>query len=115
VSDRAAALVVLRPAGGGEMTEPITTSNLRASVPDPEVAERVRSAFAEQGLTVGPLVGNSFSVEGDRERFQTLFPDLPEKEGSGAELDPSRLPQEARDHVQAVVTEAPPEFGPWNP
>jgi hypothetical protein len=114
--DEAAVLVVLRPARGdlGDVG-PITARNLESAAPDPEAAERARATFADLGLTPGPVVGISFALHGPRERLRELLPDLDAKEGTGQELDLFRLPAAAREAIQAVVSEAPPEFGPWNP
>jgi hypothetical protein len=115
--ERAAALVVLKPASGADRSpnEAITTATLRQNAPDPGVAERLRSHFVRQGFEVGPLVGISFSIAGPRELMSGVFPGYAQSEGTDAELPLDALPEDLRSAVQAVATEAPPEFGPWNP
>jgi hypothetical protein len=111
----AAALVVLRPAGGGDVTgEPITAATVREHQPDPQAAERARRAFADAGFEVGPLVGISFSIAGPRRLLESRFPGFDELEGTGAELPLDRLPADTADAVAAVVSEKPPDFGPGN-
>ena len=83
-----------------------------AIVRDPQDAERVRGVFARAGFAVGPYVGISFSIESTRELMEAWLPDFSEREGSGAELSLERLPDDVRSAVQAVVSEAPPDFGP---
>jgi hypothetical protein len=79
---------------------------------DAEQGEQVRQWFAQAQFTVGPLVGISFSIEAPRALMESHFPDFAEHEGTGAELRLDHLPREIADRVQAVVSEAPPEFGP---
>lgn len=92
MSERVAALVVLRPGA--------------------QAGESVRRAFEAAGFTVGPLVGRSFSIEGPKELMQTRFPDFAASEGTGAELRAGWLDDELSGDVQAVVSEPPPDFGP---
>jgi hypothetical protein len=109
----AGALVVLRPAGGGDVTGgPITAADVGRHAPDPQAAERARRAFADAGFEVGELVGISFSIAGPRRLLEAWFPGFVKLEGTGAELPLDRLPSDVAETVQAVVTEAPPEFGP---
>lgn len=113
---RVGALVVLRPAGGGDVTtRAITAQNVNESAPDRETAEGARRMFAQAGFQVGPLVGIAFSIEGPRELMTSFFDDFVEREGTGAELSLERLPRDAAAVIQAVVSEAPPDFGPGNP
>lgn len=86
-----------------------------AIVRDPAEAERVRSFFADAGLEVGPEVGGSFSVAGPASAMRELFPDLEPDAASERTLSPERLPGEVAQALEAVVTEAPPDFGPGNP
>ena len=110
---RVGALVVLRPPGAEDLgTRTITAETVEQSRPPPEGAARVREVLARAGFTVGPLIGISFSIEGPRELMESTFPDFREREGSGAELGLERLPPDAAEDIQAVVSEAPPDFGP---
>lgn len=114
MSDRlAGALVVLRPAGGRDVTAgPITAANVSEHAPDPDAAERARRTFADAGFGTGPLTGISFSITGPRDLMESWFPGFAGVEGTGAELPLDRLPADVSAAVQAVVTEAPPDFGP---
>ncbi len=87
---RTAALVILRPGAGND----------------------VRRFFSEAEFNVGPLVGESFSIEAPRELMESWFGDFAEREGTDAELDLGRLPPEVAGAVRAVATQAPPDFGP---
>jgi len=78
----------------------------------PETAARTRGAFAQAGFAVGPLVGISYSIEAPRELMESWFPDFTGKEGTGAELSLEQVPPEVAAGIQAVVSEAPPDFGP---
>jgi hypothetical protein len=115
--ERAAALVVLRPADGRERHggETITAASLDQHVPDPESAERVRRFFAERGFDVGPLVGISFSISAPRALMERTFAGFQELEGTGRELPHDPLPSDVRAAIQAVTTEPAPDFGPGNP
>lgn len=93
--ERTAALVVLKP-GAGE-------------------AERAKKYFADAGFELGPLVGISFSISGAAALMDQTFADFRALHGSGGELDLSKLPDDVRGVVRAVVTEAPPDFGPTAP
>jgi hypothetical protein len=94
MADKAAALVVLNEGADGEP---------------------VRRWFASRGFVVGPQVGISFSIEAPRPHLTEHFQDYAEAEGTGAELSLDTLPGELRPAVSAVVSEAPPDFGPTNP
>ncbi len=94
MADNAAALVVLQEGADGEP---------------------VRRWFADQGFEVGPQVGISFSIEASRAHLTEHFQGFEEAEGSGAEMSLDTLPGELRPAVKAVVSEAPPDFGPTNP
>ncbi len=94
--DRVAALVVLNEGAGGE---------------------RVRRWLEGEGFKVGPLVGISFSIEAPRPRMEETFAGFAEAELAQGEreLTLEALPEDVRSAVKAVVLEAPPDFGPWNP
>jgi hypothetical protein len=98
-ADLAAVLVVLRAQEGEHEA-------------DPEAAARVRRAMADAGFRLGPLVGISFAAEGSRERVESTFPRFRELQGTGAELSLERLPDDVTPYIRAVVSEAPPDFGP---
>lgn len=111
-----AVLVVLRPAGGGDLgAEPITAETVERSLPAPEAAATVRAWFQRAGFRLGPLVAISFSAEGSRDLTERWFPDFAALEGSGEALGLEELPADIASLVQAVVSEAPPAFGPGNP
>jgi hypothetical protein len=112
---RVAALVVLRPADGDDLfRRVISAETVHESQADPEAAERVRRAFEEAGFAVGPLVGISFAIEGPKELMQSRFPDFAATEGTGRELSLELLPSNLTEVIHAVVSEAPPDFGPGN-
>jgi hypothetical protein len=113
MTDVTAALVVLRPAGGGELgARTITAETVEQDRPAPESVAQARQAFADAGFTVGPVVGLSFSIEGPRDLMERTFPDFREREGTGTPLSLERQPPEVANHIEAVVSEAPPAFGP---
>jgi hypothetical protein len=96
--DQAAALVVLRPDAAAS-----------------EAGERAQRWFAQNGFETGPLVGISFSIVAPRDAMSRSFSGYEALEGTGGELPLDALPDEVRQTVQAVATEAPPDFGPGNP
>jgi hypothetical protein len=105
------ALVVLQP---GRDTAEVTAATRDEWEPDAERATHARNALAELGFEPGPQVGLSFSITGPRELFERVFQDFAAKERTGESFDLSRLPAGA-EAVQAVVSEAPPAYGPGNP
>lgn len=115
--DRVAALVVMPPASGEDLSEgqPLSAATIERATPDPASVQRALRFFAESGFETGPLVGISFSIAAPRERMERFFPDFTDLEGSGHELPLHGLPANVRDAVSAVTTEAPPDFGPGNP
>jgi hypothetical protein len=93
-----AVLVVVGPEGAG------------SHAPAPADADPVRRFFAEEGFAVGPLVGIAFTIASDRDLMRKWFPDIDRLEGSGEELSLGNLPQQVRERLAAVTTEAPPEL-----
>jgi hypothetical protein len=111
--------VVLRPASGRRLGghEPITAANLGEFQPDPAAAAAVERHFRERGFTVGPLVGNSFSLTGPPALFAREFGaavkgDQPDHDRS---LPLRHLPKEVAAHIEAVTQSEPLAFGPGNP
>jgi hypothetical protein len=68
MSDRRSALVVLR-----SPVESPTAARAAELVPDAAGAAAARNYFAELGFEVGPLVGVSFSIDGNRTLFESTF------------------------------------------
>jgi hypothetical protein len=101
--------VLLRPAHGGEPPpEGVTAATAAEHAPDPDAARRVQEWFAGQGFEVAPMVGAAFAITAPAEQARAAFGDLPDV----GELDRGALPAEIAEHVQAVVAEPPPDFGP---
>ncbi len=84
---------------------------------------RVRAAFSALGFTVGPCVGDAFSIDGAADDFQGVFGvRLRTRSGGGVMCDGApprpqglslqKLPPSLRPLVAAVVFEEPPAFGP---
>jgi hypothetical protein len=110
--------VVLRPASGVEMSEPITSANVAAALPDPAVAARVRAWFEQAGFQVGPAGPLSFSISGPASLFETHLGSESaggSASGGGTTFDAGALPADIAGAVEAVITSAPPDFGPTNP
>jgi hypothetical protein len=99
---------------GGE-SEELTAATIGSRSPDPQVAQRARRFFAEQGFEVGPVVGISFSIAAPLPRMERLFEGARSSVESGGELPLDGLPPEIRKTVLAVATESAPDFGPGNP
>jgi hypothetical protein len=101
--------VVLRPAHGGEPPpEGVTAATAAAPAPHPRGPRRVQEWFADHGFEVAPMVGTSFAIVAPPEHARAVLGDVPEV----GELDRDRLPADVAEHVQAVVAEPPPDFGP---
>jgi hypothetical protein len=113
-SDRvASAQVVLRPASGKRVTEPITSQNVREIMPSSADAALARRTFEELGFQAGPVVANSFSITGPTALFEKAFktrlrPDT-------FELPTHVLPDPIASIVEAVTFTPAPDFGPANP
>ena len=113
------ALVVLRPASGGDLgaDQTITSANVEETLPAPEAVDQVRRYFQERDLEVTEAYGSSFSISAARERLEQLLGvELSDEVlAKGAEIEPGFLPPELAEHVQAVVFTPPPDFGPTAP
>lgn len=113
------ALVVLRPASGGELgrDQPITSATVEEALPAPEAVEQVQRYFRDQGLDVTEAYGPSFSIGGSQEQLERLLGVQLSDEAlaKGAEVRPTFLPPDLSEYVQAVVFTPPPDFGPTNP
>ena len=121
-----AALVMLRPASGREISgaEQITSENIAEYLPDPQVANRVMSFFESKGFEVFPGAGPTFSIAGSRSLFEEVFGkriDVEMKrdmviaattETDDLELPLDLLPEDLSETIQTVTFEAPPDFGP---
>jgi hypothetical protein len=79
---------------------------------DARDVERLRAAYAAAGFEPGPFVGISFSIEAPEDLVERVFPDYAQHAGTDAELSLDRLSPAQREGVRAVVTQAPPDFGP---
>lgn len=88
------------------------------------VYEKVKSFFEKDGLTVGPLVANNFSITAPANKFKSYVGTESESRprdgigvaaSEGPEPSAKRLPAEIRDDVEAIVFTEPPDFGPFNP
>jgi len=104
VSERRSALIVLR-----SPVESPTAARAAELVPDAAAAAAVQAYFSGLGFEVGPLVGVSFSIDGD----QTLFESIVGPETG--ELDLARLPNSIRAWLRGVTSTEPPTFGPDRP
>ena len=116
------AQVILRPASLRPGDAPVTAANLAHALPDPHTARRVQDYFRRAGFEVGVPLATSFAIVGPPEEFVAAFGLDRSELGSmltGAaetlELDLSRLPDDVRDGIEAVVVTALPDFGPGNP
>jgi hypothetical protein len=72
--------------------------------------------FAAAGFSVGPLVGNSFSITGAVSRFEEFFNVRAGQKSPRPfpvdELPLSALAPALREHVESVLFTRPPDFGP---
>ena len=122
----AAQVVLATPAADGRV---VTAQNIHGVLPSREDAERAVSAFSALGFTIGPVVGNSFSIEADAQVFRQVFGVSLTVERDGtvhakgtkrsqdspkplSSLPVEKLPSTLRTLVQAVVFSEPPAFGP---
>lgn len=122
-----AAQVVIATPGVDPHT--VTSRNVRSSMPDTKLAERVVTAFRALGFTCGEVVGDSFSIEAAPGVFQQAFGVSPQigpdgrvreraKKGARAaakplsELATDKLPETLRPLVKGVIFSEPPAFGP---
>lgn len=88
-------------------------------------AARAQQAFAALGFATGPVVGGSFSIEGDGDRFAAVFGVRLQARADGGvavrgaprgtaagELPRSALPTTLQPLVAHVLFTEPPAFGP---
>ncbi|WP_148573492.1 hypothetical protein [Nocardioides caldifontis] len=105
------ALVVMRP---GRDTLP-TSARPSETPTHASDAARVVSWFQDHGFDTGPVLGISFAITGAAE----LFRDVLGAPASGASGDTAfateALDPELSDLVEAIVVQAPADFGPGNP
>jgi hypothetical protein len=110
------ALVVLRPAAGGELggRGPIISETVHESLPSADAVALALEHFRERGFEVTPPMGTSLSIVAPRDRFEKEFGvELSEEElAHGLELPLESLPPEVASVVQAVLFTPPPDFGP---
>lgn len=89
-------------------------------------SQRVLDAFTALGFTVGPFVGNSFSIEAGADDFHAVFGvRLAARSDGGVTVDGrppaaaglplQQLPASLQPLVSAVVVSEPPAFGPGAP
>lgn len=92
---------------------------------DATQAERALQAFGALGFATGPVVGGSFSIEGDREGFAAVFGVRVQARADGGvalrgaprgtpagELPRAALPATLQPLVAHVLFTEPPAFGP---
>ena len=113
------ALVVMRPAGGGELGEsgPITAETVAEAMPSDDAVWAAQTHFRGEGFEVTPAFGPSFSIVAPKERFEEAFgAELTDEAlGAGLELPLEGLPPHVASVVQAVAFTPPPDFGPTDP
>jgi hypothetical protein len=111
--EKRSAQVLLRSASGEKLqAADYVAENVARFAPAPNAAAKAAQQFAERGFVVGPVVGNSFSIEGPVDLFEQVFGRAPEvtSQSGGTALPLERLPQTVRDHVEAVVVPEAPEW-----
>ena len=121
------AQVVLRSASGDvARDDQLTADRISRFAPSPEAAARAAESFERLGFTVGPLVGNSFSITAPRATFESVFSvdlaHVAKRSGRKAKpargesnlLPTSKLPKAVAALVSAVTFTPPPDFGPGN-
>jgi hypothetical protein len=104
MSDGLSALVVLR-----SPVDSPTADRAAELMSDAAAAAIVQAYFRDLGFDVGPLVGVSFSIDGDRSLFESTFGSV------GGALDLAPLPGSIREQLLAVTFTEPPTFGPEQP
>jgi hypothetical protein len=104
MTERLSALVVLR-----SPVDSPTAGRAAELMSDAAAAAVVQEYFRTLGFDVGPLVGVSFSIDGDRSLFESTFGSV------GGALDLAPLPTNIRECLQAVTFTEPPAFGPERP
>ena len=128
VSDppRLSALVVMRPASGGDIggLERIASDNVGGYAPDPEGVRQAQAFFEAKGFEVFPPVALAFSIAASQPLFEETFGGKLRVEMSGGvalsattdggelEMSLDLLPDAISRVVQTVTFEPPPDFGP---
>ena len=115
------AQVVLAAAGGarpGPQTR-ITSQNIREWVPSAETIVQVSGELRAMGFEVGKCVGNSISITGTAELFESCFRTKLRETGGGVqfadkgnELAAEKFPHSLRAQIAAITFTPPPDFGP---
>jgi hypothetical protein len=111
VGERWSALVLLTP---GPLDDGAVGEPAFAPAPD-SVARLAEDWFRRQGFEVGPVVGTSFAVTGDRDVFLRHLGFDPAAGGTLAPSARRAMPADVGAVVLDVMVPAPPDFGPWNP
>lgn len=125
------ALVILRSAGAEALsrTDPITSDTISHFLPDPIGARDVIREFKNLGFVTGPLIGNSFSIEGKTAHFEEIFggrirtssdglvfsasKSSVDSEGeSSRQLPLTMLAETVQQQLDSIVFPEPPDFGP---
>lgn len=125
------ALVILRPAGAEALsrTDPITSDTISRFLPDPQGARDVIREFKQLGFITGPLIGNSFSIEGKTAHFESVFGGQISESKDGLaftassstvntavetsrQLPLAMLAETVRQQLDSIVFPEPPDFGP---
>jgi len=120
-TSKIAAQVVIAVPGVDPHT--VTSRNVRSSMPDANLRERLVTAFRGLGFTCGEVVGNSFSIEAAPGVFREIFGVSPQLASDGrvheraagkplSDLPVDKLPKTLRPLVKAVIFSEPPAFGP---
>ena len=113
------AQVILRSASGRSPgpASAVTAANVADYAPSPDAARRVSHALEAFGFSVGPMVGNSFSITGPPELFERYFRAKVAKRAGrrlpeDLEIPLGALPKDIAGDVAAVTFSPPPDFGP---
>lgn len=124
--DMVSAQVVLRPAAGQPVTDPLrlTAESIQDFMPDTEALSKALGYFAGEGFETGVAVGNNFSITAPARVFEKFFKvdlNFSRKKGiiyfrpdgtAASELPLSELSGEIAEMLIAIVFVPPPEFGP---
>jgi hypothetical protein len=105
------ALVVMRP--GGNL--PPTSLRARETPTSAVDAERVVSWFQHRGFDTGPVVGISFAISGTTRLFRDVLGTASADPDGALAFATEALDPELSGLVEAIVVQAPPDFGPGNP
>ena len=122
------AQVLLRAASGKQpaASSRITSENIKEWMPSGETVARVREMFRRLGFEIGEPVGNSLSITGPVNLFESVFKTrLQESKGGGIgfaasdrasdyALATEKIPSSLREDIAAITFTPPPDFGPTN-